>query len=213
MKKPPDSSKAEAIRGHYEPRISPRREHFDVLDWASAFSQERRFDVLVRHVELAGRSLLDVGCGLGDLLGYLLRRGIDTEYTGVDISKKMLQAARRNHPDGRFVCADVFADEPRGGPLGETGFDVVFCSGVFNLNLGNNRQFAARAIPRLCLLARQAAAFNMLHKRAAASDPAYFYFDPDEVLPLVPAAGWRAQLIDDYLPNDFTILCRRTGPE
>ena len=205
MKNPPESSRIDAIRAHYEPRIRPRREHFDILDWASAFSQEKRFEVLAGNMDLSGLALLDVGCGLGDLPAYLDRRGIDVDYTGVDISEKMIQAARRRHPDGRFICADVFGRRP----FPDDSFDVVFCSGVFNLSLGNNLDFAATAIDRFVRLARRVVMFNMLHKRAAGSDRTYFYFHPDEVLPLLPASGWQVRVIDDYLPNDFTILCRR----
>ena len=67
-------SKIKKIRRHYEHRITPERENFDVLDWACAESQQTRFAVLADNVELAGRSLLDIGCGLGDLRTFLDER-------------------------------------------------------------------------------------------------------------------------------------------
>ena len=61
----------ERIRRHYEPRLDRETEPYRILDWASPQSQEARFQVLADEVPLAGKTLLDVGCGLGDLYGFL----------------------------------------------------------------------------------------------------------------------------------------------
>ena len=195
------------ILRHYEPRIDHSRPSHDVLDWSSAESQKARLKILADNVSLHGRSLLDVCCGLADLFGYLQESDIRPDYTGVDISEKMLAEARRRHPEAFFVCADLFGtDIPE---LPENRYDVVYCSGIFNLNLGNNEAFLPKAIERLKLLSGETLVFNLLHSRARGSDRNYAYYDPDKVLPSVSGAGWETQLLDDYLPNDFTIICRR----
>ena len=96
------------IHRHYKNRISPKRENYDVLDWASAESQQERFAVLTREIDVAGKSLLDVGCGLGDLWDYLKDHHLGVDYTGVDILDEMVRVAERMHPDGRFIQADMF---------------------------------------------------------------------------------------------------------
>jgi len=199
-------SKKRNILRHYEPRIRRSRENYDVLDWASAASQQARFEVLVQNVDLDGRSLLDVGCGLGDLWAFLRARRIDVEYTGVDLSGKMIRAARRRQGGGRFIQADVFAED---NPFGPRSFDVVFCSGVFNLNLGNNRRFLTGAIGALMDLAREHVVFNLLHVRAEVQPDRYAYFDPADVAAAIAKHGWDIRVLDDYLPNDFTVIARR----
>jgi len=202
------------IRSYYESRLEAGRDHFKVLDWASPASQRVRFEVLSENVDLAGKTLLDVGCGLGDLLTYLKDRRIAVDYTGVDISEKLLAAARRAHPEATFLCADIFA-EPTGAAgelFGKDRFDVVFVSGAFNLNLGNNSSFLPRAVGRMMLLASQCVAFNLLHAAAAAAEETYAYYDPDEVLASIRTDGWQALVIDGYLPNDFTVICRPVPP-
>ena len=94
---PGDGPRKHRIRRHYEPRIDTARTHHEVLDWASEASQRARFDIFANRVDLRDKSLLDVGCGLGDLLTYLGARGVQVHYTGVDLLEKMVQAARRNH--------------------------------------------------------------------------------------------------------------------
>jgi len=198
-------SKKKAIRSHYQPRISPQRESYDVLDWASAASQKTRFGVLVAGVDLRGKSLLDVGAGLGDLWAYLKQRRIDVDYTGVDILDDMAEAARQRYPDARFVTGDIFTDSP----FAPASFDVLFCSGVFNLNLGNNLEFVPLALPVFFALARETVVFNMLHHRYQSAGKRYFYYDPDQIVAMLRELPCQVRLVDDYLPNDFTLICRK----
>ena len=200
-----DHPHRQRIRRHYEHRISPERPNYEILDWASPQSQQARFEILVQNLDLAGKSLLDVGCGLGDLLTYLQKKQIPVDYTGVDIVEKMIEAARLRHPEGRFLQADIFAQSP----FEAESFDVTFCSGAFNLNLGNNEQFLPRAVAEMVRLARNAAVFNLLHHRAAAQESTYFYYDPARVPQLVAGLGVQTRIIDDYLHNDFTVICTK----
>ena len=201
-------SKKKEIGRHYEPRLRQLTESFEILDWASRSSQEARFAVLVDNVDLPGKSLLDVGCGLGDLWDYLRRRRIACEYLGVDILETMVQAARVRHPEARFEQADIFSHD-----LFEPGsFDTVFCSGAFNLNLGNNLEFLPQAIARMCRLARRHVVFNLLHRRATAEADKYFYHDPDHVRSLLTSPTCQVRIIDNYLPNDFTVICLKADP-
>ncbi|MCJ7544583.1 MAG: class I SAM-dependent methyltransferase [Phycisphaerae bacterium] len=198
-------SKKKIIRAHYEPRIEPGRASHDVLDWSDARAQQARFEVLLHHVDLVGKSLLDVGCGLGDLWAFLQAKGVRADYTGVDLLEKMALAARQKHPGGRFLCADVFDAQSLPGRR----FDVVFCSGAFNLNLGNNREFLPRAAGRLLELTNEAVVFNLLHHRTATRYDHCFYYDPAEVRAALEPLGWNVQIVEDYLPNDFTVICRK----
>ncbi len=200
-----------AILRHFEPRIRPGRENFEIVQWGSAASQEARFAVLVENVNLSGKRLLDLGCGLGDLLSHLTAHRIAADYTGVDISAKMIDEARRRQPGGRFICADLFDDPanlPRYG-FGQKSFDVAFCSGAFNLDLGNNAEFVPAAVKRLMELAGEHVVFNLLHTRTPrASDDGFVYYDPADVVAAIRPLGWHIRLLEDYLPNDFTIVCR-----
>jgi SAM-dependent methyltransferase len=202
-------SRRKKIRKHYEPRIHPRREGFRVADWATAASQAARFQVLVDNIDLAGSSLLDVGCGPGDLWKFLSGRGVAARYTGVDILPKMVAEAQRRCPGVRFVVGDVLAGEA----FENERFDVVFCSGAFNLELGNNREFLAAALRRLLAASGRWIVFNLLHVRARRPDssPAYHYYDPQDVLELLEPLACRARIVDDYLHNDFTVICEKTA--
>ncbi|GAC51715.1 class I SAM-dependent methyltransferase [Gordonia amicalis] len=64
--------------------------------------------------------VLDVGCGPGTVTAYLAERGLDV--TGVDLSPRMIDNARRLHPSCRFEVGSAtdldLADASLGGVLG-----------------------------------------------------------------------------------------------
>ena len=120
-------------------------------------------------------------------------------------ARKMVQAAKRNHPAHDFVQGDIF----QANPFEPESFDVVFCSGAFNLNLGNNEQFLPRAVAALLELAREHAVFNLLHSRAASQERTYFYCHPDQVREMLRGCPCQVRIVDDYLHNDFTVICEK----
>lgn len=64
--------------------------------------------------------VLDVGCGPGTVTAYLAERGVDV--SGVDLSPRMIEHARRLHPGCRFDVASAteleLAESSLGGVLG-----------------------------------------------------------------------------------------------
>lgn len=84
-----------------------------------------RLDWIDRHVGLAGKRVLDVGCGGGLLSEGMAARGADV--TGIDLSEKPLGVARLHllesgqQVDYRKISAEALADEMPGA------FDAVTC--------------------------------------------------------------------------------------
>ena len=205
-------TKVRRIREHYERRVNANRPGYDILDWSSRESQHIRFDVLLgvlrrAFVPPACPRLLDVGCGLADLAGYLEREHFDAAYVGADITHRVLGEARRRRPACALLQADVFADPP----FRPRAFDVLYSSGVFNLKLGNNDAFVIRAIEALIPLGRELVVVNMLHRRTRHPYPHCHYFDPEEIVRGVDRPGLELEIIDDYLENDFTLVVHLSG--
>lgn len=194
------------IHHHYKDRVRDDARGADIVDWASPAHQHIRFDVLIDHVPLGGKSILDVGCGVGDLLGHLKTRQIDCQYHGVDLLEEMTMQARKRYPTGRFETLDIFADP---APLPAEAFDVVFASGTFNLHLDNHDAFLVHAVHRMLMLSRDVVAFNLLHTRMPDQCDYCVYFDPAHVLDLLANEPCTIRVIDDYLPNDFTLICTK----
>jgi SAM-dependent methyltransferase len=202
------TSNAERIRRHYEPRVDPQRENYEILDWGTREGQLARFRVLADALrrELAEDpvvpTLVDVGCGMTDLADYLREQELGVRYVGVDLTLAVIQEALRRYPGRRLVQGDVFT----ASPFQPGSIDVSYCSGVFNLQLGNNRQFVLNAVPALLAQSRRLVVVNMLHIRTRVKYPHCCYLDPDDIAPSLAPFAERIEIVDDYLENDFTLI-------
>jgi len=170
------------------------------LDWGSRRTQELRFRVLCDIAPLDGCSLLDVGCGLGDLWEYLFQRGIGVSYTGYDYTPAMISEAQKRFPTVPFMVRD-FLEEPGGDPR----FDYVVASGIFALRQDHPMQYLLGMVRKMFDLCRKGVAFNSLSIRASNRDPAEFNADPSQVLSSCLEITPRVVLRHDYLPHDFTV--------
>ena len=93
-------------------------------------------DVLAEVVKEPFSDLLDAGCGTGAMLGLFKRDHPDKNFTGIDLSEKMIEAAKRKHLEGiRFVAGDC-----ENLPFANSSFDVVTCSMSFH-HYPNPKQF------------------------------------------------------------------------
>ena len=57
-------------------------------------------------------SIVDLGCGRGNVAPHLLDRWPDASYLGVDVDEHMLETARTGHPDLSFQQADIASWTP-----------------------------------------------------------------------------------------------------
>jgi SAM-dependent methyltransferase len=175
------------------------------LDWGSRASQELRFEVLAAIGSLAGASVLDVGCGLGDFHAWQVRRGLNMDYHGVDITPGMVAAARARFPGVDFRVGNVLEDKLE-------SFDYVLASGLFYLRQHEPQQFMEQVITRLFEVCRKGVAFNSLSDWSPRREPGEFYADPLRTLEYCRSLTPRIVLRHDYHPRDFTLhLLRPDG--
>lgn len=84
---------------HYYDELSSSRKAWRTKNWYYYHKIERLLDSLIP----AGRKVLEIGCGTGELL----HSTAPSEGTGIDFSPKMLAIASKQFPDLRFVCDDA----------------------------------------------------------------------------------------------------------
>lgn len=176
------------------------------LYWSSREIQETRFRVLAEIGLASGCSVLDVGCGFGDLARYLAHQGLEFDYTGIDLSPDLIQAGRGHDPRLTLLEGDIFDL-----PAEPERYDYVLLSGALNENLADQGAYAFAVIERMFELCRVGVAFNLLDARNAwiASRPDLQSHQPDTVLAFCRGLTAHCQLRDDYLDNDFTVYLRR----
>ena len=62
-------------------------------------AQATKFGVMAQALDLTGRRLLDVGCGLAQYADYVEARFDGVTYTGIDLSPAMIASARSRRPE------------------------------------------------------------------------------------------------------------------
>lgn len=179
------------------------------LNWGSRDSQRTRFAVLADTADLDGRSVLDVGCGLGDFLAWFQERGISVDYTGIDLTPSLIASCHGRFPSSRFLVCDLLAAD---NPLaqGFESFDYVFASGIFYLRSHEPKQYLESMIKAMVARSRRGVAFNSLSAWCPSPiDPGEFRADPAETLETARKVLPWAVMRHDYHPCDFTISLRR----
>lgn len=170
------------------------------LLWWDYRSMALRFRELVSEVPVHGKSILDAGCGLGDLLPYLYAKSPDFRYLGVDKKKEFIEIAKQRYEGHEFKVGDPFNQQ-----LGM--FDAVLSSGVMNGNVDNWLAKRKKMIANLFDQTGEVLAFNMAggFKRPP-DDSLIAYADPAEILEFCKTLSPRVVLKANYLKNDFTIV-------
>ncbi|HEY0714735.1 MAG TPA: methyltransferase domain-containing protein, partial [Polyangia bacterium] len=79
------------------------------------FADERTrpaIELLARVPLTNAERVADYGCGPGNSTALLIERFAGAEVIGIDNSAEMLARARRDHPTGQWVQADIASYEP-----------------------------------------------------------------------------------------------------
>ncbi len=174
------------------------------LGWRGAASQSRRFQVIAGSADFSGRSIMDLGCGHGDLVGYLSERFSGFTYAGIDMMAEFLDVALERHgqrPDTVFYQADFTRVElPRA--------DYVIASGALGYRSGDPG-FYREMIARMYAAAKRALIFNMLDAEFFPEHELLTGHDREEIVAFCRELSPRVELIRGYLEDDFTVCMFR----
>jgi SAM-dependent methyltransferase len=198
-----DSNEKAALLKRYSDRLTQHGATDAALGWTKS-KQRLRYYILLEYwlsqPSLAPLRVLDFGCGFGDFYGYARERGVELEYTGLDINDDLIEVARQRYPEARFLCLDLFEQ-----PLAES-FDIVVSCGVHNYRLADPRAFIERSFELFDRISTIGFAVNFLSNRVTFQNAENSYSAPEEILNLGLRHSPRVSLRHDYMPFEFTIF-------
>jgi len=169
------------------------------MGWRNREQQYLRFRILSEIGNLNGKKILDVGCGFGDFYEYLINKDMKIDYTGYDISAKIIDVAKSKHPQIKFVVKDMLKER-----IGEK-FDYVFESGILNKRISNNIEYATKMITRMFELCEKGVALNMMTNYVDYREDHLSYYSPEKIFRLCRNLSKWVVLRHDYPLYEFTI--------
>ena len=114
------------------------------LQWKDREAQSKRLRELIKDIDFEGKTVLDVGCGFGDIIPDIFAKTHSFEYLGVDIVPEFIGVATEtyitrsiNEQKNKiiFEVRDIFTN-----PF-KNKFNIVISSGILNSLLKSENSF------------------------------------------------------------------------
>jgi ubiquinone/menaquinone biosynthesis C-methylase UbiE len=168
-------------------------EEITSLGWGSTTSQEIRFLMLMDiNGFKSGDSVLDVGCGHGDLSYYI------NNYTGVDIREHAIKVANKKFQKAKFIhgsMSDI-----------NNNFDWIFASGIFCFKSDNWHRETNKLLMEMYNKSNKGVAVNFLSNLSDGNrDPEMMYASISDVFMAIDGITKKFNIRHDYRPNDCTV--------
>jgi SAM-dependent methyltransferase len=195
-------------RDDYIQRYSNRLKEYgyspETLGWGKNGRQELRFFILSEFIlHDSNCSVLDVGCGFGDLFPYLRKYGWKGKYLGIDIVPELVEVAKRKYPEAEFMVSDII-DIPM-----DKKFDFVLSSGIFNAQLkeGNNLEHIEISLLSMLERANKMVSSDFMSTYVDFQKSGAWHTDPKWLMDLIrQKMSKRFSFRLDYMPFEFAVF-------
>jgi cyclopropane fatty-acyl-phospholipid synthase-like methyltransferase len=184
----------------YAKKIAVHGTGVKAMKWQNYRSAAVRYRELVRDLDFQGKNILEVGCGTGNLLPFIIDKTGDFRFRGVDILPEFIDECRSRYPDFDFEEDDYFAKP-------YSGYDIILCCGALN-SAGRTMDERQECIRKMFNEAGQAVAFNMAggHPLPKSSDQSIGYADSLQILEFCLSLTSKVILRQAYHKKDFTVI-------
>lgn len=184
----------------YSVRFKDLGRNVRALGWGSDEQQRYRFEQVLLGVPLEGKSVLDIGCGFGDLLSCCLDAGCKpANYIGWDINPDLIAEAKNQHPSSTFTVLNL-AEQVTANPVAHVGVML----GVLNFNFKDNydnKSFTKMMIEKAFSAVSETLVVDFLSTYRTPDYPEedfVFYHDPTEMLAYALELTPNVRLLHDY---------------
>jgi SAM-dependent methyltransferase len=172
------------------------------VGWSSAQDQALRFEVLCRGLDLVGKRVLDLGCGLGDFVPWAEARfGEDFDYVGIDLAEDLIKAASQRFGGTRreFMAGTL-------GPESQIGeFDVIVSSGALSFRTTDNIRTMQALLSAAFARTREALSVNFLSSYVDFQLEKNFHYEPESTFRFAKSLSRWVRLHHDYPLYEFTL--------
>ena len=173
------------------------------LGWVSEASQTSRFEVIAKAADFNDSSVLDLGCGTGDLKAFLDARYQGISYLGIEQVPEFVAQARSRYA----------GDAHAGFELGDFNtmifprVDHVVACGSLSYR-SSNPQHVYGAIAKMFVSAAQTVVFSVLDERHFPEHPLLVGHPIDEIVAFCRKLSSSVSLVRGDVANAVTVVMR-----
>jgi len=139
--------------------------------------QDIRFNAITEIGRLNNSSILDVGCGFGDLLSFLDKRKLQVKYTGVDINQKFIEIAKKKYQKSIFEVRDI-EEKPF-----TKKFDWVFAIGT--TNHGGSYRYIQQLLSQMFRISKKGIVMDFLSTYVDFTKSGNFHASPEKIFCII----------------------------
>jgi len=168
------------------------------IGWGSKNGkQSLRFEILCEIGQLSHSTILDVGCGFGDLYAYLCYRQIKVKYHGLDINQNLIEMGKKLYPRISLEFRDFEKKKFN------KKFDWILASGI--TSHGSTYPHLTTIMKEMFRICKKGFAMNFVSNKVDYKVKNLFYGSPEKILSITKSISNRYILRHDYMPYEFTL--------
>ena len=174
------------------------------LSWPNIKRQELSFEAFYNSTNLNNTKILDIGCGFCDFFYYLKNKNVNVDYTGIDISDKIIDIAKsikRNEEILDNIKLIDFLDIN----YNVDDIDYIIICGTFNANYGNNWEFISKTIDKAFKCCNKGVIFTLITTYVDYKEDYLFYTEPSKILNLCKKYTPYVNIINDYNKYEYLV--------
>lgn len=195
----------DVINDFYPEYYKNSKNNSEIVGWSSKKDQTKRFEILLNIGVENGDTILDFGCGLGDLYEYMNKKYDDFGYIGVDINKEFIDKCKKRYPKVKFKKIKDITEV-------KYKYDWFIASGAFTVYTPIKDMM--KTIKNAFKQVKYGIAINFLDSSYAEDSDLYAIrgYDKKELYELFIEEFKEfhtVELHEGYIENDFTIYIKK----
>jgi SAM-dependent methyltransferase len=154
---------------HYENCLDKHGDNHLGVDWPKLDDVDKRYKIMLDIIRFNEEnddlvSLLDFGCGTAHLLEYMNKNKYERIlYSGLDISQKFVDVAKKKYQNISFYCIDILDSD-----VAIQNFDYIVMNGIFTekreLSFDQMWDYFTKMLTNIYEKSNKGFAFNVMSK-------------------------------------------------
>lgn len=200
MDKKDIQSFSEQTVSRYSARFKEMQHSIRTLGWGTKEQQEFRFAEVLKRLDIKGKSVLDIGCGFGDLFNFMKSYDFDFEkYIGWDITPDFIENPLITDENVELKVWNIASNQPS-----KKVADIGIMLGLLNWNWKNedkNYDYSIKVIRNAFDAVNDVLVIDFLSTQTEPNYPKeeiVFYHDPSIMLHKVMEITTNIDLVHSY---------------